>query len=255
MQKFQGFPARGLRFLSGLAKNNERAWFQARKHIYEDDLLLPMQALVVELSDRFARKGIPVFGDIRRSIFRIYRDVRFSHDKLPYKTHFAAYLSPDGGRHTPGGLYIHVAPKNAFLSLAFYNMERPLIHRWRVAMAEDPKGFFSVLRALKRSKMALISADEEEDSLQRMPRGFTHLAETPLGPYFRLRHFLVHEDLNPAIFSSRRLVERCAVFVERGLPLLKYGWRLAAEALEAGAGRIEERLENGYGVDERLESW
>ena len=229
MQRFQGFPPRGLRFLRDLAKHNDRAWFAPRKHIYEEDLLVPMQLLVTELSDRFARKRIPVFGDVRRSIFRIYRDVRFSHDKLPYKTHFAAYLSPDGGRHTPGGLYVHVAPGGSFLSLAFYDMDRTLLLRWRRSMAERPKEFAAVLRALARTKLGLIPPDEEEDSLQRLPSGFAHLAESPLGPYFRLRHFLVHEDLDAKVVASHALVERSVRFVERCLPLLRYGWRLAAE--------------------------
>ena len=227
--KFQGFSARGLTFLRGLERHNDRTWFNARKHIYEQDILAPMQQLVVELSDRFERKRIPVYGDVRRSIFRIYRDVRFSHNKLPYKTHAAAYLSPDGGRHTPGGLYIHIAPEGAFLSLAFYDLDKALLQRWRIAMAEEPKPFTAVIRRLARAQLAIIPPDEEEDSLQRMPRGFNHLAETPLGPYFRLRHFLVHEDLNASTISSRRLVERSVSFVERGLPLLAYGWRLAAE--------------------------
>lgn len=230
--RFEGFPPRGLRFLRDLAKHNDRTWFLPRKHIYEEDLLLPMQRLVVELSDRFARRRIPIFGDVRRSIFRIYRDVRFTREKLPYKTHFAAYLSPDGGRHTPGGLYIHIAPKGAFLSLAFYDLDRALLHRWRTAMAERPKEFAAVLRALARAKVALIPPDEEEDALQRMPRGFTHLAETKLGPYFRLRHFLVHEDLDAKTVGSRVLLERSVRFVQRCLPLLVYGWRLATQELE-----------------------
>jgi uncharacterized protein (TIGR02453 family) len=229
--KFEGFPPSGLRFLRDLAKHNDRAWFAPRKHIYERDILHPMQQLVVELSERFERKKIPVCGDVRRSIFRIYRDVRFSHNKLPYKTHAAAYLSPDGGRHTPGGLYVHVAPKGAFLSLAFYDLHPMLLQRWRIAMAEEPKAFAAVIRQLARRKLQIIPPDEEEDALRRMPRGFTHLAETELGSYFRLRHFLIHDDLEDATLGSRRLVERAVTFVERGLPLLTYGWRLAAELM------------------------
>lgn len=227
--RFEGFPQRGLRFLRDLERHNDRAWFNARKHVYENDLQAPMQALVLELSARFERKRIPIYGDIRRSIFRIYRDVRFSHNKLPYKTHMAAYLSPDGGRHTPGGLYVHVSPKDAFLSLAFYDLQPALVHRWRVAMAEDPKAFKAVIRKLAGSKLAIIAPNEEHDSLRRLPRGFSHLATSELGPYFRLRHFLVHEALDPATLGSRRLVERSVAFIARGLPLLAYGWRLAAE--------------------------
>ncbi len=206
-----------------------------RKHVYEEDLLLPMQRLVNELSNRFERKRIPVYGDLRRSIFRIYRDVRFSRNKLPYKTHFAAYLSPDGGRHTPGGLYIHVTPKDPFLSLAFYDMHPKLLQRWRMTMAEDPKDFTKVIRALGRTKLKLIHPDDEDDSLQRMPRGFMHMNDTPLAPYFRLRHFLIHDDLPVKMLNSRALVERSVRFVERCLPLLAYGWRLAAETFEPTA--------------------
>jgi uncharacterized protein (TIGR02453 family) len=233
MERFEGFPPRGLRFLRDLAKHNDRVWFMERKHIYEEDLLLPMQRLVNELSTRFERKRIPVYGDLRRSIFRIYRDVRFSRNKLPYKTHFAAYLSPDGGRHTPGGLYIHVTPKDPFLSLAFYDMHPKLLQRWRLEMAENPKSFTKVIQALGRTKLGLIHPDDEDDSLQRMPRGFMHMNETPLAPYFRLRHFLIHDDLPVKMLGSRALVERSVRFVERCLPLLAYGWRLAAESFEA----------------------
>ncbi len=194
MERFEGFPPRGLRFLRDLAKHNDRVWFMERKHIYEEDLLLPMQRLVNELSTRFERKRIPVYGDLRRSIFRIYRDVRFSRNKLPYKTHFAAYLSPDGGRHTPGGLYIHITPKDPFLSLAFYDMHPKLLQRWRMEMAENPKGFTKVVRALRRTKLGLIHPDDEDDSLQRMPRGFTHLNDTPLATLFSFA----------ALFDSRR---------------------------------------------------
>ena len=197
-----------------------------------------MQALVAELSDRFMRKRIPIYGDVRRSIFRIYRDVRFTHDKRPYKTHMSAYLSPDGGRHTPGGLYIHIGPKGSFLSLAFYDLEKSLLERWRREMAEKPKEFQAVLRALARAGLGLIPADEEEDSLTRLPRGFAHMAETPLGDYFRLRHFLVHEDLTEKQVGSRLLVDRGVRFVERCRPLLVHGWRLAAAVLDTSEDRF-----------------
>jgi len=231
LARFEGFPPSGLRFLRELARHNDRSWFVPRKHVYERDVLQPMQQLVMELSERFERKRIPLHGDVRRSIFRIYRDVRFTHNKLPYKTHGAAYLSPDGGRHTPGGLYVHVAPKGAFLSLAFYDLHPALLRRWRVAMDEDPKAFTAVIRQLSRAKLRIIPPDEEEDALRRMPRGFAHLAQTPLGPYFRLRHFLVHDDLDAGTLGSRRLVDRAVTFAVRGLPLLTYGWRLAAELM------------------------
>ena len=104
---FEGFPAAGLRFLEELAAHNERAWFAPRKERYERDVLWPMRAFVSDASRALARAGIPIGGDAKRSIFRVYRDVRFSPDKRPYRTNAACYLSYDGGRATQGGLYLH----------------------------------------------------------------------------------------------------------------------------------------------------
>lgn len=236
-ERFEGFPSRGLRFLRDLERHNDRAWFAPRKEIYREDVLLPMQQLVIELSERFARKRLPVFGDVRRSIFRIYRDVRFSNDKRPYKAHASAYLSPDGGRHTPGGLYIHIAPKESFIGIAFYQMDKRLVHRWRAAMAENPAAFRRVLRALERAKLKIAPPGDSEDALTRMPRGFTRLADHALAPYFRLRHFVVHESVSAAEVGSRKLLERAVRFVDRAKPLLVYGWNLAAETPDLDSER------------------
>jgi uncharacterized protein (TIGR02453 family) len=238
-RRFEGFPPRGLRFLAELEKHNDRTWFAPRKAVYEETLLLPLRALVDELSDRFARKRIPVFGDERRSIFRIYRDVRFTHDKRPYKTHVSAYLSPDGGRRTPGGMYLHLSPSESFIGVAFYQIDKALLTRWRTAMAERPQDFLRVIRDLKRARLQLQAPEEQEDALARLPRGFTHLADTPLAPYFRLRHFIIHEDLARADLGSRKLLDRSVRFVERAIPLLAYGWRLASELQSAELESLE----------------
>jgi uncharacterized protein (TIGR02453 family) len=226
--RFEGFPTRGVRFLRDLEKHNDRGWFVPRKNVYEETLLEPMRHLTIELSDRFARKRIPIYGDVRRSIFRIYRDVRFSRNKLPYKTHLSAYLSPDGGRHTPGGLYVHVAPKESFLGIAFWQIDKPLLWRWRAAMDERPAEFARVVADLRRSRLSIELPDEQDDALSRLPRGFAHLAQSPLEPYFRLRHFLIHEPLAPSEIGSRKLIDKAVRFVERSIPLLAYGWRLAS---------------------------
>src|SRR5579864_8248103 len=100
--RFSGFPASGLRFLEELTKCNERDFFKPRKERYERELLEPMRAFVAEATEALRRAKIGIGGDAKRSIFRVYRDVRFSADKSPYRTNVAAYLSYDGERDTPG---------------------------------------------------------------------------------------------------------------------------------------------------------
>jgi uncharacterized protein (TIGR02453 family) len=84
MTTFEGFSPDAVDFLVELAQNNERSWFQPRKADYERLLREPMEALVVALAERLEARGIPLRADPKRSIFRIYRDTRFSKDKSPH---------------------------------------------------------------------------------------------------------------------------------------------------------------------------
>jgi uncharacterized protein (TIGR02453 family) len=223
---FTGFPRDGLRFLDELARNNERAWFLERKERYERTLAEPMRAFVADASTALHAAGIPIGGNARRSIFRFYRDVRFAADKRPYNTHLAAYLSYDGERTTQGGLYVHVAPRDSRLSIAFYRIERPMLQRWRASMAHSPARFRRVLAALERKGLSLTGPEASEDALTRMPRGFERYADSPLGPYFRLRHFVVRRPLTARDVSSRKLVAQSVDFVRGAKPLLEFGWSL-----------------------------
>ena len=87
---FTGFSPDAIQFLVDLAENNDRAWFTPRKADYERLLKGPLEALCVALDERFRARSIPLSADPARSPFRIYRDVRFSKDKSPYKTNISA---------------------------------------------------------------------------------------------------------------------------------------------------------------------
>jgi|ERR1700693_246459 len=224
--RFRGFPASGLRFLEELAKRNERDFFKPRKERYERELLEPMRAFVAEATESLRKAKIPIGGDAKRSIFRIYRDIRFRDDKTPYKTHMAAYLSYDGGRDTPGGLYVHVAPDRSFFSIAFYNIGKPMLRRWREEMARHPARFQAVVRALARRGHAILPPEEWDDALSRMPRGFEAHAEDALAQYFRLRSFCVRRVLTRGDVTSRRMLERAVAFVKDVKPLLDFGWKV-----------------------------
>src|SRR5689334_4963613 len=81
------FTKRTLSFFRQLARHNEKSWFEAHRDIYENDVRAPMRELIEDLDTRFAEFAPEIGGDPRRSMFRIYRDIRFSKDKSPYKTH------------------------------------------------------------------------------------------------------------------------------------------------------------------------
>jgi len=112
--EFTGFSPEAIQFLVDLAANNERPWFQARKTDYERLLKEPLEALCADVAVEFVKRGVPLQSDPKRPPFRIYRDVRFSKDKSPYKTHIAANFPwrGDGADDAPtwGGGYFHPSP-------------------------------------------------------------------------------------------------------------------------------------------------
>lgn len=221
---FEGFSDAGLRLLRDLAKHNERAWFAPRKARFETELSAPMRALVGDATRALAKANIAIGGDAKRSIFRIYRDVRFGHDKSPYRTHLAAYLSYDGGRDTPGGIYIHIEPGRSFLSVAFYRIEKPMLQRWRLEMARRPKRFLAVVRAIEKNGLAFEGPDRSDDALVRVARGFESYARSEIAPYLRLRSFCADRPIDEVALRSRELVT-CVVDAARAArPLLDYGW-------------------------------
>ena len=89
---FSGFPPAAFTFLKGLAENNEREWFEARRDMYEQSLREPMKELIEEMDARLAAFAPEITGTVKGSMFRIHRDIRFSKNKAPYKTNAACWF-------------------------------------------------------------------------------------------------------------------------------------------------------------------
>jgi len=181
-ERFTGFRREAIQFLADLAANNERAWFQPRKAEYQRLLKDPLEALVAALAERFAAQRIPLRADPARSIFRIYRDVRFSKDKSPYKTNVGASFpwvaGRDGGpgdvesgaeaAHGVGG-YFHLAPGDIFVGGGMWHPEPARLAAFRAAVGSDPA---SVHAALDDPRFVARFGQVNGDRLKRVPTGF-----------------------------------------------------------------------------------
>jgi uncharacterized protein (TIGR02453 family) len=206
---FTGFRPAALTFFRNLARHNRREWFEAHREQYELEVREPLRALVEEMDVRLARIAPEIVGDPRRSIFRINRDVRFSKDKSPYKTHGATqFYHRDAGRGagqeaTGAGaaLYFHLSPTEAFSAGGIWMPARPSLARLRDAIADDPDGFEALLRApaFRRRFKRL----EEEALLKRLPRGYApgHPAER----WLRYQSFTAFRPLGREELLSPRL--------------------------------------------------
>ncbi len=217
---FAGFRPAALKFLRALAANQERAWFQANRDTYEREVLAPLRALVAELATEFSRRGVGLTADPLKAVFRIHRDVRFSRDKAPYKTHAGAVLSRDGGKGGFGIFYIHIDPAGSFAAAGFHQPDPKYLEALRVAMFEEPVRFRSALDAVYASGAELM----REDALIRLPRGFEHAAGTEAAEFVKLRHLVVRWPISATSLADTALVGTLAGYAEAAKPLLSFGW-------------------------------
>jgi uncharacterized protein (TIGR02453 family) len=163
---------------------------------------------------------LPLVGDARHGIFRIYRDVRFSPDKRLYKTHAGAVLTRSGRKRDPGLLYLHVAPGESMVAAGFWHPEPDLLLRLRRAILDDPEAFLSIVDGLATMGSPL-SSDER---LGRPPRGFEAAKGTRAAGCLAWKSFTAHAPLSDAEMQSPALVDRIVGFAHTALPLLEWGW-------------------------------
>jgi uncharacterized protein (TIGR02453 family) len=175
---FKGFRPDAIRFLLELRANNDRGWFRPRKAEYERLLKEPLEALCTVLGERFAARNIPLRADAR-SPFRIYRDVRFSKDKSPYKTYVSASFgwAGDGAPEPMGktaevhgvGGYFHFQPDEEYVGGGMWQPERPRLEAWRELVANRPAQVHKVVDAPAfRRAFGELSGDR----LKRVPPGY-----------------------------------------------------------------------------------
>ena len=220
MTRFMGFSTEGLQFLQELSAEQNRDWFTAHRQTYDTTLQGPMIDLVLDLTEELARREVPLRGDPKRNVFRIHRDVRFSKDKAPYKTHIGATLTADGSKLSFGALYIHIDPKGSFAACGFYRPEPADLDALRQAMTGDPKGWDRIEKALARSGLPI---DPDETALKRVPRGFEAVTDPGSQDMLKRRSWIVSRPLSPSMIATPALVGEIASFAEAALPLLRFG--------------------------------
>ena len=151
-------------FLRELRSNNDRTWFQANKARYERSVKQPVLAFVEDAGPPLRKLSKQLVADPRPvggSMFRIYRDVRFSKDKSPYKTHVGVHFPLGGGVHGPG-YYLHLEPRECFVAAGMWQPEPEALQLIRQAIADRPADW----------RKASGDLGEDENALKRPPRGF-----------------------------------------------------------------------------------
>jgi uncharacterized protein (TIGR02453 family) len=166
---FAGMPDEGLAFLEDLEERNTKEFFDANKRLFKEQVATPFTALVEAAAARL-RRGVPDLGQPK--IFRIYRDLRFTRDKTPYKTSMSASVPSRpreelGGPGVATGFYVNVGPAGLYTASGLYHPGRPELERVRAAIADPAMG--PELEAILRQAAAQ-GLEPWLDPLQRMPR-------------------------------------------------------------------------------------
>ena len=218
------FPQEGVRFLRALKQNNDREWFRERKDDYEKFVEEPMKQIILAVAVECRARSFPLFAKDKKPVMRVYRDIRFSKDKRPFKTHVSAELRRSFNETSWGGVYLHISPDESFVASGFWEPERSTLLAWREKIIQDSSGFDKMHRTLVKGGLDFSS----EYVLSAMPRGFANYSDSPLAPWLKLTSFVVSRRLQPADYTGPSCVNEIVSFIIASRPLLEFGWRIEA---------------------------
>ncbi len=204
-------------FLKDLRENNYREWFHAQRPRYDAakaNVLATGEELLAGIARFDTTVGLP---DLRKCMFRIARDTRFSHDKSPYKTNMGVLFNPDGTTRSPlSAYYIHIEPGNCFASCGAYMPEKETLRAIREAI-DDQWEEFSAILGKPAFKKAFGDLAREDKILQRVPQGFDK--ESPAAEYLKFCSFYVYISFPDNFVCSPEYVPAVLQAFERTQPL------------------------------------
>ena len=211
------FSRKTLAFLRALKRNNDREWFKARKADYETHVRGPMIALLARLADDFRSFAPELVADPKVSLFRIYRDTRFSADKTPLKTNAAAHFPDRRLRKAGAGLYLEVAPKWVWIGGGIY---MPETHEL-VAIRAHVDAQHSKLRRIVEARSFIAAVgDLHGEQLTRVPRGFPN--DHPAAHYLRFRQFLAGREYPAEFACDARFYPEVLKVFRQVAPLVRF---------------------------------
>jgi uncharacterized protein (TIGR02453 family) len=221
---FEGFSEAAFKFLQGLKKNNKKDWFEAHRDWYEDDLREPSKRFVSAMGTAFAEAKLPLISDLKRSLFRINRDIRFSKDKSPYKTHIGIVFPYSGMKEDEwSGMYLGFEPDGAsgvkaYIGGGCYMPSSPYLKRIRKQIDMKYKEL-NKLAADKNFKKVYVKGITGE-SLKRMPQGYEE--EHPAAAWLKMKSYTFGADLTKKDLTSPNLPKIVVQKIKAAQPVLKF---------------------------------
>jgi uncharacterized protein (TIGR02453 family) len=212
------FTSKTLSFLRALKRNNDREWFRARKDEYERHVRGPMIELLARLAGDLRTFAPELACDAKASLYRIYRDTRFSEDKSPLKTHVSAHFPLRGvPRGTSAGLYFEIAPQWVWMGGGIYMPSPADLRAIRAHVAETHPKLHRLVHAASFTRMMGALSGEQ---LTRVPRGYDR--DHPAAAYLRHKQFLAGREREAAFATSPRFYSELVAAFRATAPLVKF---------------------------------
>ncbi len=211
-------------YLRALKAHNNREWFQENRDRYVAEVEAPMLRFIGDLAEPLRSISPAIVVDRRRmggSMYRIYRDTRFSPDKSPYKTHVAAHFRHEQKKTAPSvtGFYLHLEPGGSMGGGGIYHPDMPTLTRIRIGIAQNGRDW----EAVRKTGLEI-----EGDRLTRTPAGFD--AAHPFIDDLRLKDFYAMTTFTQAQVCGADFLERYVECCREVAPLVAFltralGWR------------------------------
>ncbi len=216
-KQLQNFPFSTLRFLEKLEQNNQKAWFEAHRDEYEEAFLKPAQAFVEKLGKEIHKRnpGFIAIPKVDKSIFRIYRDIRFSKNKQPYKTHLGIFIWEGNGKKLESsGFYFHAEPKNVMMAVGLHMFSKDQLSAYRRVVSNEKKAgqLSQLLQSIQQTGYELGGK-----TYKKIPHGFE---KSGLGSDLLLYSGLyAWKDYSPLSLHKKNVVDEALLVFEHLLPL------------------------------------
>jgi uncharacterized protein (TIGR02453 family) len=210
------FSTQTFRFLAELAKNNNREWFTANKTRYEDHVKEPSLRLIRDFAAPLAEIS-PYFQSTPKSLFRIYRDTRFSSDKRPYKTHAGLHFRHGDSTNVQApGYYLHLEPGGVFVALGIWHPDPPTLAKIRDQIVASPGAWNAASQGATFHQEFIL----EGDRLMRPPKGYD--PKHPLIEDLKLKDFVGVKRLEESFVTEPGLPTRLAGLWNAGTPFMRF---------------------------------
>jgi uncharacterized protein (TIGR02453 family) len=204
-------------FLKALKKNNNREWFEKNRGKYElakEDFEQFVGEVIKELS-----KSNPALGNlkVKDCVFRIYRDVRFSKNKAPYKTNMGAYFVEGGKKSDKAGFYIQVEPGNSFMAGGCW---MPLAPQLKAIRQEIDYNLADFEKVIHEKSFKKLFGELSDTKLKTTPKGYD--SSNPAIDHLRQTSFIAQTAIEDSLFVSKTLVKKCGTVYASMSLLLKF---------------------------------